>query len=152
MAFVFSLHLGTFTHVATSSILAGVAVTLVGLQLAVGAPEARPAGAGVAALARVGAGGPIGARLVVGAVVEVLVAEEAPPPLLAVALPRLAARTVQATWVADAFITGGALPAHATCTAPRGLAVAVLLAAVRRADGWRTEGRGRVFEYNGHTL
>lgn len=146
------LYLVTFTHVATASVLAGVAVAFVGLQLTVGAPKARPARAGVAALTRVGAGGPVGAGLVIGAVVEVLVAEEAPPTLLAVALPRLAARSVEATRVADAFIAGGALPAHATCTAPRGLAVAVLLTAVRRADGWRTEGRGRAFDYNGHAL
>lgn len=78
----------------------------------------------------------------VSAVVEVLVAEEAPPALLTVTLPRLAARPMEAAWVADAFIAGGALPAHATCTSPWGLAVAVLLTAVRRADGWRGEGKG----------
>lgn len=103
-------------------------------------------------MARVGAGGTVGTGLVVGAVVEVLVAEEAPPALLTVTLPRLAARSVEAAWVADAFITGGALPAHATRTAPWGLAVAVLLAAVRRADGWRGEERGRVCDYNGHAF
>ena len=77
----------------------------------------------------------------VGAVVEVLVAEEPAPALLAVALPRLATRPVQAARVADALGAGGALPAHATLAAPGGLAVAVLFTAVRRADGWM-EGEG----------
>lgn len=64
------------------------------------------------------------------AVVEVLVTEQTPPSLLTVTLPWLAARPVEAAWVADAFVAGGALPAHATRTAPRSLAVAVPLAAV----------------------
>jgi len=128
------------THIAAASILAGVAVTLVGFQLTVGASEAGPARAGVAALTRVGAGCPVGAGLVVRAVVEILVAEEAPPAFLTVALPRLATRPVEAAWVADAFVTRGALPAHATRTAPWGLAVAMLLIAVRRADGWGGKG------------
>lgn len=125
----------TFTHIAAASVLARVAVTFVGLQLTVGPAKAWPAGAGVAALTRVSTGCPVGTGLVIGAVVEVLVAEEAPPALLAVALPRLAARSVEATWVADAFIAGGALPAHTTRTSPWGLAVTVLLTAIRRADG-----------------
>lgn len=125
----------TFTHIAAASIFARVAVTFVGLQLTVGAAKAWPARAGVAALTRVGAGRPVGTGFVIGAVVEVLVTEEAPPALLAVALPRLAACSVEATWVADAFIAGGALPAHATCTSPWGLAVTVLFTAIRRADG-----------------
>lgn len=131
-----------YTYITTSSVLAGVAVTLVGFQLTVGSSEAGSAGAGVAALARVGAGCTVGTGLVVGAVVEVLVTEEAPPSLLTVTLPWLAARPVEAARVANAFITGGALPAHAACTAPWGLAVAVLLAAVRRADGCGRGGEG----------
>lgn len=123
------------SYVAAASVFAGVAVALVGFQLTVGAAEAGPAGARVAALARVCARGAVGTRLVVGAVVEVLVTEEAPPALLTVALPRLAAGAVEAAGVAHTLAAGGALPAHATRTAPRGLAVAVLLAAVRRADG-----------------
>ncbi|TNN76674.1 hypothetical protein EYF80_013126 [Liparis tanakae] len=98
---------------AVEALRAGVAVALVGLQLTVGASIAGPAGAGVAALARVGAGGSVGTGLVVGAIVEVLVAEEPPPALLAAALPRLAARPVEAARVADALLAGGALPAHA---------------------------------------
>lgn len=129
------LHPVTFTYIAAASILARVAVTFIGLQLTVGAAKAWPACAGVAALTRVGAGRPVGTGFVIGAVVEVLVAEEAPPALLAVALPRLGACSVKATWVADAFIAEGALPAHATCTSPWGLAVTMLLAAIRRADG-----------------
>ena len=131
-------------YIAAASVLAGVAVALVGFQLAVGASVTWPAGARVAALARVGARGAIGAGLVVGAVVEVLVAEESPPSLLAITLPRLATRPVQAAGVAHALGAGGALPAHATLAAPRGLAVAVLLAAVRRADGWMGEEGGDI--------
>lgn len=59
------------THFAAAAVLAGVAVTLVGLNLAVFAREAGPAGAGVAALASVGAGGVVLTWLVVGAVVQV---------------------------------------------------------------------------------
>ena len=59
------------TYFAAASVLAGVAVTLVGFDLAVLAGEAGSAGAGVAALAGVGARGFVLARLVVGAVVQV---------------------------------------------------------------------------------
>ena len=124
-----------YTYVAAASVFAGVAVALVRFQLTVGAAKAGPAGAGVAALARVGARGAIGTWLVVGAVVEVLVTEETPPALLTVALPRLAAGPVEAAGVTHTLCAGGALPAHATRTAPWGLAVAVFLTAVRRADG-----------------
>lgn len=127
--------LGVCTYVAAASVFAGVAVALVSFQLAVGTAKAGPAGAGVAALASVCARGAIGTWLVVGAVVEVLVTEEAPPALLTVALPWLAACPMEAAWVTHTLRTGGALPAHATCTAPWGLAVAVFLTAVRRADG-----------------
>ncbi len=130
-----------YTHVAAASVLAGVAVTLVGFQLTVGASEARSAGAGVAALTCVGAGCTIGAGLVIGAVVEVLVTEEPPPALLTVTLPWLAACPVEAAWVAHTFVAGGALPAHTTRTAPWGLTVAVSLTAVRRADGWEERER-----------
>lgn len=140
-----------FTHVAAASVLAGVAVTLVGLQLTVGASKAGPAVASETALACVGAGCTISAWFVVGAVVQVLVAEEAPPALLTVTLPWLAACPVETAWVADAFIAGRALPAHAARTAPRGLAVAMPLTAFRRADGWRGEG-GAVCDYNGHAF
>lgn len=61
------------THPAAASIAAGLAVTLCDLllHLAVDAGEARWTGAGVAALAGVHAPGPVGARLVVCAVVQV---------------------------------------------------------------------------------
>lgn len=61
------------THPAAASIAAGLAVTLRDLLLhfAVNAGEARWTGAGVAALAGVHAPGPVGARLVVCAVVQV---------------------------------------------------------------------------------
>lgn len=58
------------THPAAASIAAGLAVTLHDL-LAVDAGVARRTGAGVAALAGVHAPGPVGARRVVCAVVQV---------------------------------------------------------------------------------
>lgn len=77
------------TYVATATILAGVAVTLVNLQLTVCAPISWPAGASVTALSGVGAGGAISTGFVVCAVVEVLVTKEASPALLTHTLPRL---------------------------------------------------------------
>lgn len=62
---------GAFTYFAAATVLAGVAVAFVDLNLAVFAGEAGPAGAGVAALTGVGARGSVLAGLVVGAVVQV---------------------------------------------------------------------------------
>lgn len=50
-----SMTSGTLTYFAAAAVLAGVAVALVGLDLTVYASEPRPASAGVAALACVGA-------------------------------------------------------------------------------------------------
>lgn len=61
----------SLAYLAAAAILAGVAVALVGLDLAVDAGEAGLARARVAALACVGARGLVLARLVIGAVVEV---------------------------------------------------------------------------------
>lgn len=59
------------TYVAAASILAGIAVTLIGLYLTGFAAVSRTTGTGVAALPRVGTGGFVMAWLVVGAVVQV---------------------------------------------------------------------------------
>lgn len=61
----------TLPHRAAAAIPAGASLTLVCLQLAVSTRVAWPAGTGVAALACVGAGGPVPAGLVVRAVVEI---------------------------------------------------------------------------------
>lgn len=58
-------------HRAAAAISAGVAVAFVGLDLAVFPGEAGPAGAGVAALAGVGARGLVLTRPVIGAIVQV---------------------------------------------------------------------------------
>lgn len=108
------------TYRAAASVLAGIAVAFIGLDLAVGAAVAGLAGTGVTPLAGVGAGGPVRARLVVGAVVEVLVAEEAAPALLAIALPGFLAHTVQAAGVTDALIAEPPLPTNATSTRKTG--------------------------------
>lgn len=61
--------------IATASILAGVAVTLIGFDLTVFATEARLANAGVAALAGVGTRGVISTGLVISAKVQILIAK-----------------------------------------------------------------------------
>lgn len=86
------------------------------------------------------AGGAVGARLVVGAVVEVLVTEQASPAFLADALPGLGACAVEAARVAHTLRAVGPLPPQAALALPRGLAVAMCLAAVGRADGCGGEG------------
>lgn len=60
-----------WTHRAAAPVPAGAGATLVNLGLAGGPRVPRPARAGVASLARVGAGGPVLAGLVMCAVVEV---------------------------------------------------------------------------------
>lgn len=122
------------TDVAAASVLAGVAAALVGLDLAAAPGKARPAGAGEAPLARVGAGGPILAGMVVGAVVEVLVAEEPAPAFLAVALPGLHTRAVEAAWVTHALLAQGPLPADPALALPRLLTEAVAGAAAGQTD------------------
>lgn len=86
----------------------------------------------------------------VGAVVQVLVAEETSPSFLTHTLPRLRAGAVQTAGVAHTLAAGRALPPQTTLTLTRGLAVTVTIAAVRRADG--CEGRGRGERLHTHTL
>jgi len=103
--------LGTFTSVASSSILtrASVETGLVGavvdLALAVRAREARRTVAGVGALAGVEARASVLTRLVVGAVVEILVAEQSTPALVTQAVPGLLAAAVQAPGVPLTLVT-----------------------------------------------
>lgn len=126
-----------FQIIAAAAIFARVAVTFVDLDFTDVAGEAGLAAAGVAALARVAAGRAVHAGPVVGAVVEVLVAEEAAPAFLAVALPWLTASAVRAAGVADALVAHSALPADAALALPGALAVSVALAAARQANGFR---------------
>ena len=90
--------------------------------LAVGASVPGRAGAGVGSLPGVPAGGAVAAGLVVGAVVEVLVAEEPAPALVAATLVRLLAGAVHAARVELAFVAVRAGPAS--------------LAAVEGMDAW----------------
>ena len=124
------------TYIAAASVLAWVAVTLVDLYLTPFTSEAFLACACVAALACVGAGCSVHAGFMVGAEVEVLVTEQSSPALLAVALPRLAAGAVHTVWVANALITGGALPAQSAFTLSRLVTIPMALATARRTDGW----------------
>lgn len=79
-------------------------------NLAVGACESGFALACVRSLACVEAGASVLAGLVVGAVVQVLVAEQTTPALVALALPRLFAGSVHASWVSFAFCAQSSLP------------------------------------------
>lgn len=68
------------------------------------------------------------------AVVKVLVTKQSTPSFLAVALPRLLACAMQATWVTDAFITVAALPTN-TAFALSGLfTIAVVFVTSRETD------------------
>lgn len=74
---------------AAASVVAGLVVTLSDLRVTVNPGEAWQAGAGVAALACVQTRGAVGTRFVMGAVVQILVTEDASPAFFAGALPRL---------------------------------------------------------------
>lgn len=79
-------------------------------RLAVSAREAWRARAGVRSLAGVEAGAAVHARLVIRAVVEVLVAEQAAPALVAQALPGLLAATVKTARVSHALVAVRSFP------------------------------------------
>ena len=82
--------------------------------LAISAREPGRAGASVGSLASVQASGSVEAGAVVGAVVEVLVAKQASPSSLAVALVRLVAAAVLASWIKLALVAILASPSGAT--------------------------------------
>lgn len=96
---------------AATSVVAGLPVTFPDLRVAVNPGEAWQAGAGVAALACVQARGPVCARFMVGAVVQVLVTEDAPPAFFAIALPSLFTGTVFTGRMKFTHITKETLPA-----------------------------------------
>ena len=81
-------------------------------QFAVGSSVLGRTGARVGSLASVETGAAVFARLVIGAVVKILIAKQTAPTFVAVALPRLLARTVKATRVADALVAQFALPSQ----------------------------------------
>lgn len=78
----------------------------------------------------------------IGAEVQILVAEQAAPAFLASALKWLAAGAVQAPRVSLALVAEGALPPEDAVALTRGFTRTVLLATARRADGC-LKGRGR---------
>lgn len=78
----------------------------------------------------------------IGAEVQILVAEQAAPAFLASALKWLVAGAMQAPWVSLALVAEGAVPPEAALALTRGLTITVLLATARRADGC-LKGRGR---------
>lgn len=111
----------TLTHeIVVAGVQAGAAVPAgrggarVVDNLTVGAGEARRTLARVGARRRVEAGSAVLAGAVIGAVVEVLVTEEASPTLVTVTLPRLLTSAVQAARVLLTLVTVGALPPDVT--------------------------------------
>lgn len=121
---------------AAPSIPAGAGSTLIHLQLTVGTCVPRSTGACVAPLACVGTGGSIPAWLMVSAVVQVLVAEEAPPAFLAVTLPGLLTGTMETAWVSDTLIAVTALPANSALALPWLVTISVLLVTPWQTDGF----------------
>lgn len=96
---------------AGAAVQAGLLLAVRDLHLAIGAREAGLALARVRALARIKADAAVLAWLVIGAVVQVLVAEQAAPALVTDALPRLLARAVHAARIRFAFVAQRPLPA-----------------------------------------
>lgn len=82
----------------------------------------------------VGARCPILAWGVVGAVVEILVTEQASPALMTVTFPRDAAGAMATAIVGDTFIAEATLPAWAADALGRLAAVAVLFVTARKTD------------------
>lgn len=81
-------------------------------QLAISSSVLGGAGTGVRALTRVKTGATVLAGFVIGAVVEILIAEQTTPTFVAITLPRLLAGSVKAAWVPDALVAQFALPSQ----------------------------------------
>ncbi len=88
--------------------------------LTVGASVSRRATASVGSLSSVPASGSIETRLVIGAVVEILIAEQSTPTIIASALEGLFTRAVDAAWVANAQVTELASPTGFTSEKMKG--------------------------------
>lgn len=99
---------------ASAAVLAGInfGIARVDLPFAVIANESGGTLAGVEAFAGVEAGAAVLAGSVIGAVVEVLVAVETAPALVADAGPGLVASSVDAVWFYDAFVAQRSLPSQ----------------------------------------
>lgn len=90
-------------------------------RLAVRAGEAWRARAGVRALAGVEAGAAVVAGLVIGTVVEILVAEEAAPAFVAEALPGFVTTSMKTPGIPHALIAVGTLPSVVTSEKQRAM-------------------------------
>lgn len=109
----------TLTHESLiSSVQAGAPIftrvvgTAIVDDLAVGPIEARSTLTRVRAWGGVEAGRSVLARLVVCAIIQVLVAKQTAPSLLAITLPRFFAGAMQASRVDSAFVAPGSLPSQ----------------------------------------
>lgn len=122
---------------ATASIFAWVTITFVGLDFTVCAGEARFAGAGVASLTSVGAGGIVLAWPVVRAVVQILITVESTPSFFAVTLPGLVAGPMYAAGMSCTLLAAPTLPSLMTNALPRSRTVSMGLATAGRTDGIR---------------
>lgn len=120
-------------HAAGATVQTGPRVTVQKWSLAIGPGVAGRARAGVQAFAGVEAGAAVEAGLVIRAIVEILVAEEPAPALVAQTLPGLLAATVKASGIPHALIAKGALPAVVTHALVGSIAVSVLFVASGQA-------------------
>lgn len=99
---------------ASATVEAGLAVAVQERDLTVSTSETGCAGTGVAALAGIEASAAVVAGLVVRAEIEVLVAEQATPALVAEALPGFLAAAMKTARVTDARVAEGTGPATLT--------------------------------------
>lgn len=88
--------------------------TIINLLFTVSPSEAWRTVASVGSLACVEAGASIATRFVIGAVIQVLVAEKASPAFVTEAVPRLLAGSVQTSWIPLALVAERALPSLVT--------------------------------------
>lgn len=119
---------------AAASVPTRVSRTFVDLDLTAGTCVSRQTGASVAALVSIGTGGSIETGLMVCTVVQILVAEEPTPSLLAVTLPGLLAGAMEAAWVTDTVITVTPTEANATLALSRFITEAMFFITARKTD------------------
>lgn len=123
---------------ALTSVQARLVGTAALLHLAISTAEARGTRALVTSGTTVMARGSVLARAVVGAVIEVLVAEQTTPAIFTIATPGVGARAVGAVGVTTTLVTELALPATHTLAFVWLIAVSVLLMTTRQTNSFST--------------
>jgi len=99
-----------FRYLAGSAVLTWVVGAVIKFSFAVRSCKPRRATASVRTLSGVKASAAMPTWFVIGAVIQILVAKQASPSFITKAVPRLLARTVEATRVPLTFVTQAAFP------------------------------------------